>query len=71
MKEPYWNKKWGKNSICGISHARLRPGSNKQGVPYCVFLPCKHGFYLSVLQVWYHKHNTCPMCRTEFTLKYK
>ena len=62
----FWKKKW-KNKICGITHTRLRPGKNKNGISYSVFLPCKHGFYRSVLNEWIKRcpkdSPTCPLCR--------
>lgn len=68
-KTPFWDKKWG-GQLCGITHGRLRPGCNKQGVPYSVFLNCKHGFYRSVIIEWskscYPQHPTCPVCRRVF-----
>jgi|TARA_B110000967_G_C18609918_1_gene423436 hypothetical protein len=67
----FWIKKW-KNKFCGITQTRLRPGKNKQGNTYSIFLDCKHGFYRSVLIEWI-KHCptnnlTCPTCRKEFVL---
>ena len=66
MSKSFWKKRW-ENRICGITHTRLRPGKNKKGVSYSVFLPCKHGFYRSVLKEWVKmcpKDNaTCPICR--------
>lgn len=70
-KEPFWKKKW-KDKICGITHSRLRPGKNKQGQPYSVFLGCKHGFYRSVIIEWVKQCNTdivtCPICRTNIDM---
>lgn len=65
MPKNFWIDKWS-NKICGISHTRLRPGKNKLGQDYCVFLECKHGFYRSVLNKWIEMSPTdpkCPMCR--------
>jgi hypothetical protein len=65
----FWDKKWN-GKICGITHGRLRPGKNKHGIPYCVFLDCNHGFYLSVIKEWvkncYPEKPTCPVCRKTF-----
>jgi hypothetical protein len=62
-------RKW-YNQICGITHTRLRPGKNRYGLSYCVFLKCKHGFYRSVLIEWIKscplEKTTCPLCRQEF-----
>lgn len=64
--QPFWKKKW-KDKICGITHSRLRPGKNKYGYSYSVFLNCKHGFYRSVIIEWINqcttKYPTCPICR--------
>lgn len=64
-----WRNKW-RNKICGITQSRLRPGKNKHGLSYVVFLDCGHGFYRSVLQEWVYncpsENPTCPMCREDF-----
>ena len=62
MKGPFW-KKYGKNQLCGISHSRLRPGKDKYGNKYVIFLECKHGFYRKPLNMWIKHSNTCPICR--------
>ena len=68
----WWDSKWNKDNICGISHTRLRPGTNKNGIPYTIQLPCKHRFYTNCLLHWMrinpHKA-TCPCCRQSFTLQ--
>lgn len=68
-KQPFWKKKW-KDKVCGITNARLRPGKNKHGDSYSVFLECNHGFYRSVLNEWVKNcptfPPTCPLCRQEF-----
>jgi hypothetical protein len=65
----YWEKKW-KDKICGITKSRLRPGKNKYGLSYSVFLDCSHGFYRSVLNEWVKncplEYPTCPLCRKVF-----
>lgn len=67
---PWWAKKYGKNSICAITNTRLRPGKNKNNLPYSIFLPCKHGFYRSAMLQWVlakpNEIPTCPLCRREF-----
>lgn len=67
---PWWNKKYGKDSICAITQGRLRPGKNTDGLSYCIFLPCKHGFYRSaILNLIVLNDNEipkCPLCRKEF-----
>lgn len=68
-KKSFWEKRW-KNKTCGISMSRLRPGKNKYGESYSVFLDCTHGFYRNVLIEWIKNcptnQPTCPMCRTSF-----
>ena len=63
---PFWKKKWFEK-ICGITKTRLRPGKNKNGLPYSIFLSCSHCFYRSVLLEWIkncpHEIPTCPICR--------
>lgn len=69
MKRSWWNTKYGKESICAITKTRLRPGKNKYGLSYSVFLPCKHGFYRSALIGWVYTCRydpTCPLCRNPF-----
>jgi len=68
-KAPFWKKKWSEK-VCGITHTRLRPGINKYGDSYVVFLDCTHGFYRSVLIEWVkncpNTIPTCPICRNKF-----
>ena len=70
-RSPFWKNKW-KGKVCGITKCRLRPGKNKHGVSYSVFLDCKHGFYRTVLIEWIKncpsEHPTCPICRNEFSV---
>ena len=72
-KTSWWDKKWGKDKICCITHSRLRPGKNNRGIPYTIVLDCGHGFYTSVLLEWVKKCNQwntpCPYCRKIFTLQ--
>ena len=65
-KEPFWDKKYGKNSICGITLTRLRPGKNKNGISYIVKTKCNHLFYRSALNKWLENNNSCPTCRQKF-----
>ncbi len=66
MSKPWYNKKWGTDKICGITLSRLRPGKNKNGVSYCVYLSCGHGFYRKPLRLAILKRNMfCPLCRKE------
>lgn len=63
----WWDKKWGKNSICGITFKRLRPGRDEYGFRKCTFLHCGHGFYSESIISWIMNQpgdiTTCPMCR--------
>lgn len=71
MPKDFWKKKWGKDSICPITHTRLRPGNNKHGVPYTICLPCKHRYVRSALIEWAKSSLTnpnCPLCRQKFGL---
>lgn len=68
--KPFWDKKYGKDKICGITLMRLRPGKNKNGKSYVVFLPCKHGFYRSALKKAISKGlHGCPLCRKNFNIE--
>jgi len=63
----WWIKKYGKNSTCGITFSRLRPGKGKDGLSYSIFLPCSHGFYRKALLAWtVAGKNNCPICRRIF-----
>lgn len=65
--KPFWDIKYGKDKICGITLMRLRSGKNKYGKSYVVFLPCKHGFYRSALKNAMDKGlKSCPLCRGKF-----
>ena len=66
-RKPFWNKKYGKNSICAITHTRLRPGRNKQGQTYVLKVKCGHIFYRSAINIWLENHDTCPCCRQTIT----
>ena len=63
MGSTFRNKKYGKHSICPITHTRLRPGKNKQGIPYIIVLKCNHIFYRKAFEEWAKEHDTCPLCR--------
>lgn len=69
---PFWNKKWGKQSICGITHTRLRPGAYEDSTPRCLFLQCGHGFYTRPLFEWIktkgENNSVCPLCRMKIDL---
>jgi len=67
-KKPlWWNKKYGREALCAITKTRLRPGKNKKGLSYAIYLPCQHGFCRSALVKWVLQNkNTCPLCRAEF-----
>jgi hypothetical protein len=70
--KPWWGYKWGNNSLCGITHTRLRPGKDKNGVSYTITLECSHRFYRSALLEWAlccpSKNPTCPICRHIFDI---
>ena len=68
MKKPWWNKKYGKESICVISYSRIRAGKDKNGLEYSTVLPCGHIFYTKALYEWIKKSDItrCPMCRQVF-----
>jgi len=72
LKKPWWNKKWGKDQICSISHTRLRPGKDKNGIQKTTILNCKHRFRTDSLFIWYNTNNfinnnyiSCPICRAK------
>jgi hypothetical protein len=71
-RKQWWEKKWGKDKLCGITHTRLRPGKNKNEIPYIVTLKCKHSFYRTVLIEWCNyctsDEPTCPSCREVFNV---
>ena len=58
-----WRKKWGRDKICGITQARLRPGYNKAGESYTLMLTCGHRYYRKGILKWIEEENTCPVCR--------
>jgi hypothetical protein len=67
-EKPWWSHKYGKDNICGITMARVRPGKNNNGFSYTVTLGCGHSFYRKALTGWLIKCNTptCPVCREIF-----
>lgn len=72
IRKHWWEKKWGKDKLCGITHTRLRPGKNRNGISYTVTLKCNHSFYSKALIEWC-KHctseePTCPSCRASFNV---
>ena len=72
LKRAWWDAKWNKDNICGISHARLRPGKTKSGIPYTIQLNCNHRFYTNCLLHWMSVKKgevRCPCCRRPFTLQ--
>ena len=71
--KPWWSKKWGSDAVCGITHARLRPGFDKNNISRTTTLKCSHRFYTLVILEWARKCPgklpTCPICRQEFTVE--
>lgn len=67
---PWWANKYGKGRICAITNTRLRPGKNKYGQRYAIFLSCRHGFNRKALMSWVlarpAETPTCPLCRKGF-----
>ena len=63
----WWDCKYNKDSICPITQTRLRPGKNKEGIPYIITLKCKHSFYTKALLYLINTCETdeipCPICR--------
>ena len=72
MTKKFWSKKWGKDKICNITFSRLRPGKNKNGIPYCITLKCNHSFYTNALFEWIKNCKddkaTCPVCRKDVNI---
>lgn len=66
MNKLWYEKKWGKDKICGITLTRLRPGKNSYGLSYVTKLDCEHSFYTKPLIEWSKLNHTCPLCRKEF-----
>ena len=64
----WWDNKWGKDKICGITYSRIRPGKTKSGIPYSVHLSCGHYFYTNALIEWTKKSPSCPICRQRFDI---
>jgi hypothetical protein len=66
----WWNNKYGKEAICGITHTRLRQGKNVNNLSYVVNLNCNHSFYRTALYEWSIKFPdslpTCPICRITY-----
>lgn len=69
-RKKWWDKKWGKDKVCSITHTRLRPGKDKYGLPYVVKIKeCGHLFYRKAILEWVRNCNSqisCPVCRKEF-----
>lgn len=68
MKQ-WWDKKWGKEQICGISYNRLRSGQKKNGISLTTNLKCGHRFCTIPLLNWMSVNNTCPICRENIKLE--
>ncbi len=69
MTKPFWDKKFGKDAICPITHTRLRPGKNKYGLSHVITIDCNHSFYRKALLEWYRTNETCPVCRKKMNVK--
>jgi len=65
----WWEKKWGKDQICGISYNRLKCGTNKNGVLLSTTLKCNHRFCTEPLLKWFSINNSCPICRENIKLE--
>lgn len=63
MGKTFWDKKYGKHSLCPITHSRLRPGKNKHNIPHIITTNCNHSFYRKALIEWCKTKNVCPVCR--------
>ena len=82
MNKPWWSKKWGRDKICGIRQARLRPyriethpetGEKIRVKNDIMTLNCGHRFYQKEWLQWIpvsQKLNNgkiiCAMCRQEW-----
>ncbi len=64
----WWDRKYGKNRVCGITLKRIRPGVDKDGYKKFLFLPCKHGFdRIAILTYIFNTTEySCPTCRKVF-----
>ncbi len=58
--KPWWNKKWGKDKLCYITHSRLRPTTKNNHI---LKLNCGHTFYKKPITQWLSLNNSCPVCR--------
>lgn len=59
----WWERKWGNDAKCAITHVRIRPGKRT------VTTSCGHRFYTTAFLKWYERHPSCPMCRTHLENK--
>ena len=70
----WWDKKWGRDKMCGITHNRLRSGTDKKGHPYVTWIGCGHGFNTNALIKWTmhclskSDFATCPICRKKIII---
>ena len=71
--KPWWSYKYGKDKICAITKTRLRPGKDRKGNSYSIFLKCGHGFSRSALEKFISiaEKASCPLCRRCFDPKLK
>ena len=41
-----------------------------ESTDWILIMKCSHEFHQGCIMRWYKKQHTCPMCRSEITLKY-
>lgn len=44
---------------CSVCLSELAEGEEARMLP-----KCNHGFHLECIDMWFHSHSTCPLCRT-------
>lgn len=48
---------------CSVCLSQLSQGEKAR------FLPkCNHGFHMQCIDIWFHSHSTCPLCRNVVTI---
>ncbi|XP_016466181.2 RING-H2 finger protein ATL60-like [Nicotiana tabacum] len=43
---------------CSVCLSEVSEGENTRVLP-----KCKHGFHVDCIDMWFHSHSTCPLCR--------